>query len=136
VADLHRRAEVSQTANERYLGALTAVHESTLLRQLAEPLCRPALDPARRRGGPAPVAAEPNHASRAAPAETAGADAQANARATRRRRVRALNPLATPDAALLEAVSRHEFLINGLRNRDLRGLLYEGQAGGAGEERR
>jgi hypothetical protein len=38
--------------------------------------------------------------------------------------VRALNPLADDDAALLEAVSRHEFLINGLRNRDLRPLLY------------
>jgi hypothetical protein len=38
--------------------------------------------------------------------------------------VRALNPLAASDAALLEAVSRHEFLINGLRNRDVRRLLY------------
>ncbi len=36
------------------------------------------------------------------------------------------NPLAAGDAALLEAVSRHEFLLNGLRNRDLRGFLYRG----------
>ncbi len=35
----------------------------------------------------------------------------------------ARNPLAAGDAALLlEAVSRHEFLLNGLRNRDLRGF--------------
>ncbi len=40
--------------------------------------------------------------------------------------MRALNPLAAGDAALLEAVSRHEFLLNGLRNRDLRGFLYRG----------
>ena len=39
-------------------------------------------------------------------------------------RVRALNPLGAKDAALLQAVSRHEFMINGLRNRDLRRLLY------------
>jgi len=43
------------------------------------------------------------------------------------RRVRALNPLAD-DAALLEAISRHEFLINGLRNRDLRRILFGGAA--------
>ena len=40
------------------------------------------------------------------------------------RRVRALNALAAPDAALLEAVGRGEFLINGFRNRDLRGILF------------
>jgi hypothetical protein len=50
--------------------------------------------------------------------------------------VRALNPLAAGDAALLEAVSRHEFLINGLRNRDLRGLLFRGPAADTAEERR
>ncbi len=60
----------------------------------------------------------------------------AAARAGRPRRVRALNPLAAADAALLAAVSRHEFLINGLRNRDLRGLLYGAQAATAAEERR
>ena len=40
------------------------------------------------------------------------------------RRMRALNPLAPPDAQLLAAVNRGEFAINGFRNRDLRGLLY------------
>ena len=36
---------------------------------------------------------------------------------------------------LLEAVSRHEFLVNGLRNRDLRRLLY-GEAANAAQQRR
>lgn len=40
------------------------------------------------------------------------------------RRVRALNPTAPADAALLAAVGRGEFLFNGLRNRDLRVLLF------------
>jgi hypothetical protein len=40
------------------------------------------------------------------------------------RPVRGLNPLASPDAALLAAVSRGEFTINGFRNRDLRAVLY------------
>jgi hypothetical protein len=35
------------------------------------------------------------------------------------RRVRALNPHAPGDAALFEAISRGEFTLNGLRNRDL-----------------
>jgi hypothetical protein len=41
----------------------------------------------------------------------------------RNRRVRALRPLAD-DYALLEAVNRGEFMINGLRNRDLPRLLW------------
>jgi hypothetical protein len=40
------------------------------------------------------------------------------------RRVRALNPLAPADAALLESVNRGEFLLNGFRNRDLRAVLF------------
>jgi len=40
------------------------------------------------------------------------------------RSVRPLNPLAPQDVALLTAVNRGEFLINGFRNRDLRGLLF------------
>lgn len=38
--------------------------------------------------------------------------------------VRALNPLAADDAALLAIVYRGEFVITGLRNRDVRRLLY------------
>jgi hypothetical protein len=43
------------------------------------------------------------------------------------RSVRALNPLAAQDVALLAAVSRGEFLIAGFRNRDIRAILF-GQA--------
>lgn len=39
-------------------------------------------------------------------------------------RVRALHPFNGDDAALLAAVNRGEFTLNGFRNRDLRGLLY------------
>lgn len=49
-------------------------------------------------------------------------------------RVRALNPLSPDDAALLAAVVRGEFLLNGLRNRDLRQVLYDQPA--TPEERR
>jgi hypothetical protein len=106
VADLHRRAEVSQAANERYLEALAAVRGETPLRELAEPLCRRAACPAGRRAG---VAARP-------------------------RRARALNPLAAGDAALLLAVARPELMQNGLRNRDMRRLLHP--AAGPDELRR
>lgn len=40
------------------------------------------------------------------------------------KRHRALNPWAAQDGALLEAISRGEFTLSGLRNRDLRSLLY------------
>jgi hypothetical protein len=52
----------------------------------------------------------------------------------RGRRHRALNPLAPDDAPLLQAVSRGEFGITGLRNRDLRQALFGGAA--TAEERR
>ena len=40
VADLHRRCELSQAANERYLEALAAVESPTPLEELSAPLCR------------------------------------------------------------------------------------------------
>jgi hypothetical protein len=98
IADLHRRAEVCQAANDRYLQALAAVEDTTTLGELAARLCQPAL-----RNG---------------------------------RRVRALNPYAPADAALLHAISRGEFAINGLRNRDLRRLLYDDEAAPKAEQRR
>jgi hypothetical protein len=52
------------------------------------------------------------------------------------RAVRPLNPLAAEDAALLEAVSRGEYLISGFRNRDLRAQLYGAATGGAAETKR
>jgi hypothetical protein len=46
----------------------------------------------------------------------------------RGRRYRALNPWSAQDGALLEAINRGEFAINGLRNRDLVRLLYSSRA--------
>ena len=98
VADVPRRAEVSQAANERYLDSLAAVEQTTPLAELTAPLCKPT----RYHG----------------------------------RSVRALNPLATADAQLLEAVNRGEFAVNGFRNRDLQPWLYSSQARTAAERRR
>lgn len=86
VADLHRRTQISQKSNERYLDSLAAVEETQPLGKLVERLNKPA--------------------------QLAG------------RRVRALNPLAADDTALLETVGRGEFLMNGFRNRDVRSVLY------------
>ena len=47
VADLHRRAEVSQAANERYLEALASVAETKTVKELVEPLCRRVTEPAK-----------------------------------------------------------------------------------------
>ena len=214
IADLPRRAEVSQAANDRYLEALAAVHDRTPLRQLVEPLCQPTPEPLRRQRG-ASAAAAGNHREQqaalspteaaaavssatqqpelppAAPQTTAApkhlvsqqpgsrsvsvvaaatgatpqpelatpqpvataeggqaaatgggdqadhpAPAKSGTAEKRRRRVRALNPLAAEDAALLAAVSRHEFLLNGLRNRDLRRLLFGQEKAAPAEERR
>lgn len=92
VADLHRRAQVSQAANERYLEALAGVAETKTVKDLAEPLCRRVTEPAKPGNPP--------------------------------RKVRALNPLAANDAALLTAISDPKWMVNGLRNRDLVPLLY------------
>jgi len=86
VADMKRRAEVSQASNDRYAQALASANCSKPLRDLAQGVCRP-----KREEG---------------------------------RSVRALNPMGGEDAALLEAVNRGEFAINGFRNRDIRGQLY------------
>jgi hypothetical protein len=98
VADLHRRAEVSHKANERYLESLATVEETTPLAELTASVCRPV----RWHGV----------------------------------RVRALNLLGAEDARLLEAVSRGEFLVNGVRNRDLRPLLFEKLGSSAAERKR
>jgi hypothetical protein len=121
IADLHRRAQVSQAANERYLGALAAVHDTTPLRQLVEPLCQPVTEPSRQPKPPT-TPATPTPMVPICPSKP--------------RKVRALNPLAPGDAALLKAISRHEFLINGLRNRDLRRVLYAETEATPIEERR
>ncbi len=98
VADLHRRAQVSQAANERYLETLAAVDEQQALGQLAAGLCRPVT--------------------------------------WKGRRSRALNPFSKEDARLLEAINRGEFTLNGFRNRDLQGWLYESKPADDREARR
>jgi hypothetical protein len=136
VVDLPLRAAVSQAVNERYLEALAAVHDTTPLRELAEPLCRPVPEPSRR---PAPAEFPPADSRAPQPGAPPTGPSAAGAGAGARwqpRRVRALNPLAADDAALLAAVSRHEFLINGLRNRDRRRLLFGAEASSPAERKR
>lgn len=98
IADLHRRAEVSQKANERYLDALASVDESATVAELVQHLTRPV-----NWNG---------------------------------QRVRALRPLDTADSALLAAIGRGEFVINGLRNRDLQRLLFQNQPDSPQEAKR
>jgi hypothetical protein len=98
VADVHRRAEISQAANERYIEALATVDDSRSLAELAEAICQPV--------------------------------------SWQGKRARALNPLATEDARLLQAINRGEFAINGFRNRDLRELLFTTPPKDATEQRR
>jgi hypothetical protein len=86
IADLHRRAAVSQAANERYVDALAAVDLSTSLGELLRQACRPTTYNGKR--------------------------------------VRGLRPWAADELLLFEAVNRGEFCLNGLRNRDLRKLLF------------
>jgi hypothetical protein len=50
--------------------------------------------------------------------------------------VRGLNLLGVADAALLAAIGRGEFLINGLRNRDVQGLLFARATDDPKEQRR
>jgi hypothetical protein len=47
-----------------------------------------------------------------------------------------LNPHAPADAALIEAISRGEFSINGFRNRDLRQSLFTRASVSKAEQRR
>jgi hypothetical protein len=98
VADLHRRAEVSQKANARYLNALSTVDDSTRLSELIRKLEKPC------QWG--------------------------------KQRVRALHPFSAEDHALLQAVNRGEFALNGLRNRDLQGLLCNQNASQSPAEKR
>lgn len=51
VADLTRRAELSQAANQRYLQALGTIDADTPLKQLTDKLCRPVQDGRRRYRG-------------------------------------------------------------------------------------
>jgi hypothetical protein len=86
IADLHRRAEVSQKALDRYCNALARVDDTTTLGELSASIEKRV----RWKGG----------------------------------WTRALHPFEPADLALLQAVNRGEFVINGLRNRDLQALLF------------
>jgi hypothetical protein len=92
VADTHRRAEVSQAANERYLESLAAVAATTTVAEVAQRWTQRVAEP--------------------------GAGGQKG------RKLRALNPLAAEDAALLTAVTDPKWTVNGLRNRDLAAALF------------
>jgi hypothetical protein len=52
------------------------------------------------------------------------------------KRIRALRPFDADDTKLLTAVSRGEFVINGLRNRDLQKLWFDSEAETLEESRR
>jgi hypothetical protein len=98
VADVRRRAQVSQASNQRYLDALAATDTSTPLGELIRDICRPAT--------------------------------------YHDKRVRALRPWADPDLALLRAINRGEFSLNGFRNRDLQSLLFDGAPADTDQEKR
>lgn len=109
LADLRRRAAVSQAANERLMDAQAAVDTPQTLHALTAKLCQPVVRPGRQ---------QPD-GTRSAP-----------------RRFRALQPLAEQDARLLTAVSRPQFAQNGFRNRDLRPLLFIAEPRDAAERKR
>jgi hypothetical protein len=96
IADLHRRAEVSQKANERLLNALASVDDSRSVEELTASIQKHTV--------------------------------------WRDRRVRGLRPWAE-DKDLVTAINHGEFLINGLRNRDLQKLLYSVEAASPAERR-
>lgn len=98
IADLHRRAEVSQKALDRYCTALARVDDTTTLRELTA-----SIEKRVRWNG---------------------------------HWVRALHPFESSDLALLEAINRGEFTINGLRNRDLQALLFSATPATPAEARR
>jgi hypothetical protein len=58
VADLHRRAEVSQKSNERYLESLAAVDHAETLQETTSPVCQPTVWAQRRVRGLQPFRTE------------------------------------------------------------------------------
>src|SRR5208282_5223051 len=86
VGDLHRRAEICEAINGRYLEALASVRAGQSAGEVARTVCRPVQKDGRRH--------------------------------------RALNPWSAQDAALLEVISRGEWMVSGFRNRDVRAALY------------
>jgi hypothetical protein len=116
VADLYRRADVSEKANDRYLEALAGVAETKKVADLAEPLCQRVEEPSKK--------AAPTTAEGAAPSNPV------------KRKVRGLNPLSAEDGALLTAIANPCWMLEGLRNRDLVVTLYPNEARDTTEKRR
>ncbi len=58
VADLHRRAQVSESSNQRYLSSLSAVECDATVKELIEPLCRAVTRDGRRYRGLRPLQAD------------------------------------------------------------------------------
>jgi hypothetical protein len=98
LADLHRRGEVSQKVNERYLDALASVDDSARLQEILEPIEK--------------------------------------RKQWKGRPVRALHPFSAEDGTLWEIVSRGEFMIRGICNRDLRDRWFPSPAANSTEARR
>jgi hypothetical protein len=97
IADLHRRAELSCKAAERYLDAFASVDDETTLEELIARSRKPAIWCGKR--------------------------------------VRALRPF-DQDQPLLAAVARGEFVLTGLRNRDLQPFFFPTPAASPKEARR
>jgi len=97
IADVYRRTEISQAANNRLLDALARVDDSRTVAELTATIQQPT--------------------------------------PWKGRRVRALHPWGA-DHALLSALNHGNFILNGMRNRDLQALLYEQPASPVSERRR
>ena len=89
IADLHRRAQVSQQSNERYLEALASLDTHEPTKKLVAPMCRAVV--------------------------------------WKGQRVRGIRPWSSEDRDLLETISRGEFVVNGMRNRNIVQYLYGGK---------
>ena len=110
VADLHRRAQVSQASNNRYATAQAAgLQEGVRLKELAAALCSRVRRPGR---------------------------AKPDGTRTRPRQHRALNPFSPQDITVLTAISRPEFGVSGLCNQDLRVVLHGADPADPREKRR
>jgi len=110
VADLYRRAQVSQASNDRFAAAQAAVvnEDATPLKELTTSLCRRVVRPGKEK---------------------------ADGSRTRPRTYRALNPLAPDDLQLLTLVSQPKFGVSGLRNQDVRPELFPTPPAGPKEQR-
>ena len=98
IADLHRRAAVSDASNKRYLDDLVLLDTNAPLPKLLEPVCR--------------------------------------RKKWKGHMVRALRPWSDDDRILLGIISRGECTLNGLRNRDLVGHIFDKNFWSPQEKRR